>query len=164
MNMIVAIDKNRGIGKDNKLLAHIKEDLKYFKEKTLNKVIVMGYNTYMSLPKKPLPNRTNIVLTKKEINLEGAIVINSLDKLMEKVKELEKEGNEVFICGGAQIYKEMLPYVDKLYVTHIMHEFDADTFFPEYEDSFKLSVLYGKSENLNHQYPHVFCQYKRITK
>ena len=164
MNIIVAIDKNRGIGKDNDLLAHISPDLKYFKETTLNKVVVMGYNTYMSLPKRPLANRTNIVLTSKNVDLDGAIVVNSLDNLLKKINEFESDGKEVFVCGGAKVYEQLMPYADKLYITHIMHEFDADTFFPEYSEEFKLSSVYGSKENLIHEYPHVFALYIRNLK
>lgn len=164
MNIIVAIDKNKGIGKDNELLAHISPDLKYFKRKTLNKVIVMGYNTYMSLPKRPLPDRLNIVLTTKNIELDGALVVNSLDSLIKKITELENKGNEVFICGGAKIYEQLLPYADKLYITHIMSEFDADTFFPNYEDKFNLTWIYGSKTNLSHKHPHIFTEYTRVTK
>ena len=110
INIIVAVDKNLGIGKDNKLLAHIKSDLEYFKRTTNGHIIVMGYNTYLSLPKKPLPNRLNIVLTKKDIKLEGAIVVHSIDELFNKLKEFG-EDREVFICGGESIYKQMMPYV-----------------------------------------------------
>lgn len=161
MNIIVAIDKNKGIGKDNNLLAHIAPDLKYFKRKTLNKVIVMGYNTYMSLPKRPLPDRVNVVLTTKNIELDGDMVVNSLDGLIKKIAELEHQGYEVFVCGGAKIYKQLLPYTNKLYITHIMKEFDSDTFFPDYEDEFKLTWIYGNKTNLNHKYPHVFAKYTR---
>lgn len=162
MNIIVAIDKENGIGKDNGLLAHISPDLKYFKEKTLNSVVVMGYNTYMSLPKRPLPNRTNIVLTTKNIELAGAIVVNSIESLLDKIKELESNGKEVFICGGAKVYNLMMPYVDKLYVTEIMHKFEADTFFPKIDlREWNLVSSISTEENLNHKYPHKFLTYTR---
>lgn len=161
MNIIVAIDENNGIGKGNELLAHICPDLKYFKETTLNKVIVMGYNTYMSLPKRPLPNRTNIVLTTKDIKLDGAIVANSLASLLDKIREYENNGEEVFICGGAKIYDLMIPYVNKLYVTRIKHGFDADTFFPDFKNDWKLVSTVANDENLSHKYPHEFSIYHR---
>ncbi len=162
MNIIVAVDKENGIGKDNGLLAHISPDLKYFKEKTLNSVIVMGYNTYMSLPKRPLPDRTNIVLTTKNIELDGAIVVNSIESLLDKVREFESNGEEVFICGGAKVYGSMMPYVDKLYVTEIMHKFEADTFLPEIDLSeWSLVSDIANEENLNHKYPHRFLIYER---
>lgn len=162
MNIIVAIDKENGIGKDNGLLAHISPDLKYFKEKTLNSVIVMGYNTYISLPKRPLPNRINIVLTTKKIQLDRAIVVNSIEALLNKVREFESNGYEVFICGGAKVYESMMPYVDKLYVTEIMHKFEADTFFPKIDLSeWSLISDIAAEENLNHKYPHKFLVYEK---
>lgn len=126
INIIVAMDKNGGIGKDNKLLAHIPEDLKHFKEVTSGHTVVMGYNTWLSLPKKPLPNRRNIVLTTKDIELDGAEVVHSIDEL----KDWIDFDDEVFIIGGAKVYEQFLPYTDRMYVTHIMDEFEADTFFP----------------------------------
>lgn len=162
MNIIVAVDELNGIGKDNKLLAHISPDLKYFKETTLNSVIVMGYNTYMSLPKRPLPNRTNIVLTRKDIELDGAIVCNSISNLLKITEDFKTKGYEIFICGGSTVYKELLPYANKLYITQIMHKFDADTFFPEIDlSTWNLISTIAEEENLNHKYPHKFLIYER---
>ncbi len=158
ISLIVAIDKNRGIGNNNKLLAYIPEDLKYFKRVTNGHTIVMGYKTYMSLPVRPLPNRKNIVLTRKNIELPGAIVIHSIDELL---KELNSD-EEVFICGGASIYEQMLPHATKLYVTHIFDEFQADTFFPEITDEWHISESICSKENINHKYPHVWTIYTKI--
>lgn len=157
INLIVAMDRNRGIGKENKLLAYIPEDLKYFKKVTEGNTIVMGYNTYMSLPKRPLPNRKNVVLTTKNIELENAIVINSIESLL---AFLEKE-KEVFICGGASIYNQLLPFADKLYVTHIFDEFEADTYFPEITDEWEISESLCTKENINHKHPHIFTVYTK---
>lgn len=163
MNMIVAVDKKWGIGKDNKLLAHIKCDLKYFKEVTKGHIVVMGYNTYLSLPIRPLPNRTNIVLTRKNIKLDDTHVVNSINELFELLKEI-KGDKEVFICGGASIYEQFLPYIDKLYITHIFHEFEADTFFPKVDDSWEIENVNAGRENIDHEFPHVFTIYKRKNK
>jgi dihydrofolate reductase len=130
ISFIAAIDERMGIGKDNSLLCHIKEDLQYFKKITDGNIVVMGYNTYLSLPKRPLSNRINIVMTTKNIELEGVIVVHSIDELFEKINEVNLDNKEVFICGGASIYKQLMPYADRLYITHIFHSFDADTFFP----------------------------------
>lgn len=127
INIIVAMDKNGGIGKDNKLLAHIPEDLKHFKDTTDGHTVVMGYSTWLSLPKKPLPNRRNIVLTTKDIELDGAVVIHSIDEL----KDWIDFDDEVFIIGGAKVYEQFLPYADRMYVTLIEDRFEADTFFPK---------------------------------
>lgn len=157
ISLIVAMDKNNGIGNNNKLLAHISEDLKYFKRVTDGNTIVMGYNTYMSLPKRPLPNRRNVVLTSKNIELEGAIVVNSIEELLKLLNTEE----ETFICGGASIYNQMLPYADKLYITHIFDEFEADTFFPEITDEWEISESICHKENINHKHPHIFTIYTK---
>lgn len=157
ISLIVAMDKNRGIGKENNLLAHISEDLRYFKRVTDGHTIVMGYNTYMSLPKRPLPNRKNIVLTTKDIKLDGALVVNSIEELL----KLLNTDEETFICGGASIYNQMLPYADKLYITHIFNEFEADTYFPEITDEWEISESICHKENINHKYPHIFTVYTK---
>jgi dihydrofolate reductase len=159
ISLIVAMDKNNGIGNKNKLLAHISEDLRYFKKTTDGSTIVMGYNTYMSLPKRPLPNRRNIVLTSKDIELEGAIVVNSIDELLKLLNPEE----ETFVCGGASIYRQMLPYADKLYITHIFHKFESDTFFPEVTNEWEVSESICHKENINHKYPHIFTIYTKKT-
>ena len=157
ISLIAAIDKNRGIGNKNKLLAHIPEDLKYFKNVTNGHTIVMGYNTYMSLPVRPLPNRKNIVLTTKNIKLPGAIVLDSLEELFKEIPSEE----EVFICGGASIYKQLLPYATKLYITHIFDEFEADTFFPEITKEWNLSETICNKESINHKHPYIWAVYTK---
>lgn len=134
MNLIVAIDKNNGIGKNGDLLCHLSADLKHFKEVTTGKTVVMGYNTLISLPKSaPLKNRRNIVLYEKDIEIEGAEVCHSIDELMELVKEIDSD--EVFVIGGAMVYSTLMPYCEKLYITHIDRCFDADRFLPEIKES-----------------------------
>lgn len=157
ISLIVAMDKNNGIGNKNKLLAHISEDLRYFKRVTDGNTIVMGYNTYMSLPKRPLPNRRNIILTTKNIKLEGAVVVNSIEELLKLLNTEE----ETFICGGSSIYNQMLPYADKLYITHIFDEFEADTYFPEITDEWEISESFCHKENINHKHPHIFTIYTK---
>ncbi len=128
ISIIVAIAENNAIGKDGKLLCHMSEDLKYFKRKTSGKKVLMGSKTYVSLPKHPLPNRENIVITNQTgKRFQGAQTVHSITRLKAKVKKNE----EGFVIGGGSIYKEMLPYADKLYITEIHHSWnDADTFFP----------------------------------
>ncbi len=134
MNLIVAIDKNNGIGKNGDLLCHLSADLKHFKEVTTGKTVVMGYNTLISLPKSaPLKNRRNIVLYEKDIEIEGAEVCHNTDELFEKIKGLDSD--EVFVIGGAMVYTLLMPYCDKLYITHIDRAFDADRFLPEIKES-----------------------------
>ncbi|MFW0862166.1 MAG: dihydrofolate reductase [Candidatus Komeilibacteria bacterium] len=131
LSTIVAIDKKRGIGKDNKLLCHISNDLKRFKKITTGHTILMGSTTYESIG-KPLPNRINVVVAfDPDYKAEGCVVFNDLDEAITWAKNNEPE--EVFITGGASIYKQTIDKVDRLYLTIIDEEFEADTFFPEYD-------------------------------
>lgn len=128
LNIIVAVAQNGAIGKDNKLLWHLSEDLKYFKQTTLGSPIIMGRKTWESLPFKPLPKRENIVISKnKDFKPEGATLVHSTDEAVEYCNKLEK----CFIIGGETIYKALMPYCDKLYITKVHKSFEADTFFPE---------------------------------
>ncbi len=130
MNLIVAIDKNNGIGKNGDLLCHLSADLKHFKEVTIGKTVVMGYNTLISLPKSaPLKNRRNIVLYEKDIEIEGAEVVHNLDELFALIKDIPSD--EVFVIGGAMVYNTLMPYCEKLFITHIDKAFDADRFLNE---------------------------------
>ncbi len=130
MNLIVAIDEKNGIGKNGGLLCHLSADLKHFKETTIGKTVIMGYNTLISLPKSaPLKNRENIVLYEKDIEIEGAKVVHSIDELFAYLKEANI--TDAFVIGGAMVYETLMPYCDRLYITHIHKSFDADRFFPE---------------------------------
>lgn len=130
MNLIVAIDKNNGIGKNGDLLCHLSADLKHFKEVTTGKTVIMGYNTLISLPKSaPLKNRRNIVLYEKDITVEGAEIVHSLDELFALLGDIDND--EYFVIGGAMVYTLLMPYCKKLYITHIDKAFDADRFLPE---------------------------------
>lgn len=128
MNLIVAVDKNWGIGKNNDLLISLKEDMKFFREKTKDTVVIMGRNTLESFPNgKPLKNRVNIVLTlNPDYTNDEVIVARSIQQAISKGKEYNKE---IFVIGGAKIYKEMLKFCDVAYVTKINKVFEADTFF-----------------------------------
>lgn len=127
MNLIVAADRKYGIGKDNNLLARLPADMKYFREKTMGKIIVMGSSTYMSFPKRPLPDRENLVLTSKPENYPEVKCFESLAELFGYIRD---KSDAVFVCGGSTVYLQLLPYCEKAYVTHIDEEFEADVFFP----------------------------------
>lgn len=130
ISIIVAIAEDNGIGYKNELLAHISEDLKRFKEITAGNTVVMGRNTWYSLPKRPLPNRQNIVITNIEDEVfEGAETVYSIEEAIEKCPE----NAESFIMGGAMVYRQFYEIADKLYITRILKTFQADTFFPEIE-------------------------------
>ncbi|GHT76869.1 dihydrofolate reductase [Bacteroidia bacterium] len=133
ISIIVALGKNNEIGRNGGLLCYLPGDLKHFKEITTGKTIVMGRKTFDSLPKGPLPNRRNIVISRNPgLQIEGAEVYPSLDYALLKLKDED----EIFIIGGAQIYKQILPDADKLYLTKIQAEFpDADAFFPPVDNS-----------------------------
>ena len=128
ISIIVVIAENNAIGLNNKLLAYVPGDLKRFKEITSGHTVIMGKNTYFSLPKRPLPNRRNIVISdNKEDNFENCIMAYSIEEALEKCDK-EKEN---FIMGGASIYSQFLQYTDKLYLTKVDKSYEADTFFPQ---------------------------------
>lgn len=136
ISIIVAVAQNQAIGKDNKLLWHLSEDLKRFKRLTSGNPVIMGKNTYFSLPKRPLPNRTNIVITDvaKE-QIDNCVMAYSIEDAIQKM-DTEKEN---FVIGGASIYKQFMEHADKLYITWVHKDFEADTFFPEIdEDSWEI--------------------------
>ena len=134
MNLIVAVTKNYAIGKDNNLLFHLPADLKFFKEKTIGNVVVMGKKTYLSLPKRPLPNRTNIVLsTDTSFNPTEAIVVRNLQELFAVLKQFDSE--KIYVCGGASIYNLLMDYCKKAFVTVIDEIVPADTYIKDVEQS-----------------------------
>lgn len=141
ISMIAAIgEKNRVLGKDNTLLWDIKEDREYFKETTKGHVVIMGRKTMDSIFEylgKPLPGRINIVVTRnEEYSVQGVIRANSLEDALEKGRALEpndpSKEQEIFIIGGAQIYKDGMQYADKLYLTLVKTDLEGDAYFPEY--------------------------------
>ncbi len=130
LSAITAIAKNNIIGKDNTLPWHLPADMRFFKKTTMGHVVIMGRKTYESF-KKALPGRTNIVITRqKGYELADAIVVHSLQEGIDKAKAIENE--EAFILGGAQIYEQSLPVLDRLYLTRIYEDFEGDTAFPAF--------------------------------
>ncbi|WP_432708050.1 dihydrofolate reductase [Pedobacter sp.] len=129
LSIVVAISENNAIGKDNKLLWHLPADLKHFKETTSGHTIIMGRKTYESIG-RPLPNRRNIVITRNsELALEGVEVYNGMEQALTQCRNEA----EVFIIGGAEIYKHALKHASKIYLTRVHETYEADTFFPELE-------------------------------
>ncbi|MFZ1655235.1 MAG: dihydrofolate reductase [Candidatus Moraniibacteriota bacterium] len=134
LSIIAAISENRVIGNDGKIPWHLKDDFRRFKERTLGHVIIMGRKTYESIG-RPLPGRTNIVITRDTgREIPGCVVVGSLAEALERARAIETE--EVFICGGGQIYTEALSQADRLYLTVVHAIMDGDAFFPEYAASF----------------------------
>lgn len=128
LSIIVAHAQNMAIGKDNQLLWRLSSDLKNFKQLTMGHKIIMGRKTFESIG-KALPGRTNIVISRTpELKIKDCIVAKSLESALKSVSDDE----EAFIIGGAQIYRQSMDLVDKMYITKVQHSFDADTFFPEY--------------------------------
>lgn len=133
MNFIVAVSENYGIGKDGKMLFNLKEDLKYFREKTLNKIVVMGRKTFLSIPNAPLKNRTNIVLTTdKTFNSQGVIVVHSYEELFSQIEKYNTD--DIFLIGGATLYNKLIDKCYKGYITKIHKTVEADTFIDNVEN------------------------------
>lgn len=146
---VVAIGKNRELGLGNKLLWHIPEDLQRFKRLTLGHPLIMGRKTFESIVGyvgHPLPGRTNIIVTRDaNWKYDGVTVVGSIEEGIEKAKELD--AGEIHIGGGAEIYRQALPYINKLYLTIIDAEAEADAFFPPYETEFTKKVFEEEHES-----------------
>lgn len=151
LSLIVVIGKNNEIGKDNKLLWHLPNDLKFFKETTLNKTIIMGRKTFESLPKK-LPNRKHIILSNnKDYKINDVLTLNSVEEVLNYIKNTDEE---CFIIGGSAIYKLFLPYSKYLYLTKVDDEKEADSFFPTIDETnYDINYL-GKNEDNGIKYKH----------
>jgi dihydrofolate reductase len=160
LSHIAAMGENLVIGNDGELPWDIPEDMKYFMNTTKDHVIIMGRKTFETLD-KPLPKRLTIIVTRQlGYKAEGCVVVTSLKKAIEEAKkQIPPYPEEVFICGGGEIYKESLPLVNKLYLTRIQEEFDGDTFYPEVDFSqFKKISHVDREEPL----PFSFEVYERI--
>lgn len=165
LSIIVAIAKNFAIGRKNELLYHMPNDMKRFKSKTTGHTVIMGKNTFASFPRRPLPNRRNIVLALPEevpADTEGAEWVNSLQEALELCKDEE----EVFIIGGAYVYKQTLPLADRLYLTVIDDEPEgADAFFPTVDYSEWTEIGREPHEpDERHAYPYTFLDLERKAK
>lgn len=154
--IIVAIANDYAIGMDNKLLCHLPADLKHFKELTSGHTVVMGRNTFFSLPKGALPNRRNIVLSPDDETFPACETAHSFPEIIELCQKDEK----VFFIGGAMVYSQALEWVDSLYITWIHASFEADAFFPEISQD-----VWEEAEREDHfdvePYPYSFVHYVR---
>lgn len=156
MNFIVVVDQNYGIGYRDQLLAHIPEDLKYFKKMTLGNVIIMGRKTLEGLPGgKPLTNRTTIVLTNNtEYINEEVIVVHNLTELFECLKEYDDDS--IFVAGGEAIYQQLIPYCYYGYITYIEETFNADKYLMPIHDMAQWKLIWVSEEksynNLNYKF------------
>lgn len=160
ISIIVAIAENYAIGKQGDLLCHLPNDLKHFKEVTSHSTVIMGERTFFSLPKHPLPNRRNIVLTDQAgKTFEGAEAVYSIDEAMRAVAPEQ----EAFIIGGGMVYKQFMPLADKLYITHIHHSWDdADTFFPVIDEQlWQATAREDHTADEKNPYDYSFVEYLR---
>lgn len=164
--LIVAMDFDRGIGKDNDLMWHLPADMKFFKETTTGHIVVLGRKNYESIPERyrPLPNRENAVLTRnKSYKAEGAIIFYSLeDCLSHYSKESERT---IFIIGGGEIYRQAmgLDVIDEMYITHVHKSYDADTFFPEFEIKYwRLEIILNHEKNEKNEASFEVIKYSKV--
>ena len=162
MNLIVAVDKNWAIGKENKLLVSIPQDMKFFRETTMGKVVVMGRKTLESFPGgQPLKKRTNIVITRdKKYSVKDAIVVHSVEEALEELKKYNSE--DIYVIGGESIYRQMLPHCDVAHVTKIDHTYEADTYFPNLDEKEEWLVTGVSDEQTYFNLEYEFVRYERV--
>ncbi|MBE0652478.1 MAG: dihydrofolate reductase [Bacteroidales bacterium] len=159
ISIIVAIAENRAIGKNNELLWRLSEDLKRFKKITTGHTVIMGRNTFLSLPKGALPNRTNLVISDVDgEQFENCVMASSVPQALAAVMDDE----EAFVIGGGMVYKQFLTHATRLYLTLVHQSFEADTFFPEinYDEWSELERSYHKADEKN-EFDHTFILYER---
>ena len=158
VSIIVAIAQNGTIGDKNSLLWHIKEDMRFFRTTTSGHAVVMGRKTFESLGSRPLPKRTNIVITRADREFEGALTAHSLEEAI----RLAEGDEEIFIIGGAQIYREALRVADRMYITRVMHDYEGDTSFPDIDLSeWELVAEEKHDRGEEYEYPFAFLTYER---
>ncbi len=161
LSLIVAIDENNAIGIHGDMLCHLPNDLRHFKNTTSGHTVIMGKRTLFSLPKYPLPNRRNIVLSSQpDYSIEGVEWVQSIEEAQQAVVTEE----EAFIMGGGIVYNQFMPIADKLYITHIHHAFpEADTYFPAINpNAWQLISCEHHEADERHAYAYSFCEYVAI--
>lgn len=161
MNLIVAVDKNWGIGKDGQLLVAIPADLKMFRQETSGKVVILGRKTLATFPNGlPLKNRTNIILTNnKDFQVKDAIVVHSIDELLEEVEKYPSD--QVYCIGGDSVYRQLLPYCDTAHVTKIDFAYEADRFFPNLDEMPEWEITAKSEEQTYFDLEYEFVKYER---
>ena len=164
INIIVAYSKNYAIGKENKLLWHLADDMAFFKQQTSGKTVVMGKNTFLSLPRKfrPLPNRKNIVISRQE-SIEEHENLSWYKSLEEAISSLKKTGEEIYIIGGGTIYEQTLPLADVVYATEVNVNIEGDTYFPPLSpQKWTRQVLHSFPKNDKNEYDFEVVKYEKI--
>ena len=161
MNVIAAVDANWAIGNKNRLLTSIPADMKFFREKTMGHVVVMGRKTLESFPNGlPLKNRVNIVLTaNRSYKVKDAIIVHTKEELLEELKKYDS--NELYVIGGGSIYEMLIPYCDTAYITKIDHAYAADTYFPNLDQMDEWEMTEVSEEQTCFDLEYVFAKYER---
>lgn len=159
MKLIAAVSENWGIGKDNDLLFSIPKDMKFFRETTMGKTVILGRKNLESFPgAKPLPKRPNIILTRdKNFKVEGATVVNSIDELL----ELSFDKDDAFVIGGEEIYRQLLPYCDQCFITKVKETADADKFMVNLDEDGEWKLTSESEEIEDNGHIITFCTYER---
>lgn len=163
MRAIVNADKNWGIGFRNQLLVHIPSDMRFFREKTTGNVVVMGRKTLESLPGgRPLADRDNIVMTRDPaFKVKGAAVVHSVEELQQLLADIDTD--RVYVIGGAEIYRLLLPYCDTAFVTRVDYAYQADAYFPNLDASPEWKLTAESEEQTCHDMEFTFRTYKKQT-
>lgn len=161
MNAIAAVDANWAIGNKNRLLTSIPADMKFFREKTMGHVVVMGRKTLESFPNGlPLKNRVNIVLTaNRSYKVKDAVIVHTKEELLEELKKYDS--NELYVIGGGSIYEMLIPYCDTAYITKIDHAYAADTYFPNLDQMDDWEMMEVSEEQTCFDLEYVFAKYER---
>lgn len=161
MNLIAAVDKNWAIGRNNKLLVSIPDDMKFFRETTTGKVVVMGRKTLESFPgKKPLKNRVNIVLTSdNSYQVDGAVIVHDMDELHEELKKYDSQ--DIYVIGGESIYRQLLDECDVAHITKIDFSYEADAWFPNLDEKAEWVVTADSEEQTYFDLEYYFYKYEK---
>ena len=161
MNLIAAVDKNWAIGRNNKLLVSIPDDMKFFRETTTRKVVVMGRKTLESFPgKKPLKNRVNIVLTSdNSYQVDGAVIVHDMDELHEELKKYDSQ--DIYVIGGESIYRQLLDECDVAHITKIDFSYEADAWFPNLDEKEEWVVTADSEEQTYFDLEYYFYKYEK---
>ncbi len=164
MNLIVAVDNNWAIGCRNNLLVSIPADHKFFRQETTGKVVALGRKTLETFPQgMPLKNRTNIILSRNpDYRVKDAVIVHSREELLEELKNYNSE--DVYIIGGESVYRMMLPYCDVAHVTKIDHEYEADAYFPNLDETGEWEITAVSEEQTYFDLAYQFVKYERRIK
>lgn len=162
MNLIVVVDEKWGIGKKNDLLFRLKKDMKFFRETTTGKVVVMGANTFASFKNGALPNRINIVLDASGTYHDGAVTVSTVEALNQELTKYNTD--DVFIIGGASVYRLMLNGCDTAYITKVQADGQAELFFPNLDEMTEWKLTEQSEPVADGDYIITFCKYEHISK